>query len=643
MENDKYCDPLQFALDDESVVFLERVANDELWNSDNEVFFFGKIIDSNDWILPDEDKIDESKTYAHCPQCGHVFVEDEEPETGACTQCPKCDQPGTLFDFRDESLPLDNLDAMPMAMLETFEKGYVLRLFSVGLDYSDREYENYDKLSYNPLLSVIEVAREYWCEGRVMYFKNVYDDDVFAKPEFVQVDTLDDGEYYIYNYENEFSPMGSGLVVDILSEDPFNSQTFMASVAKKISYKTFLTLKKYEFHMLAEQAIYVPNVFQDSAKISEILAVDYNKIRAAFEAESFTVYELLAARELTQYGLEVTAPNVNIICALNHHSELVLQSGNARKTMKYLRNQVSRSHNTSTVKDYGDYIEDCKKLGYDLADSEIMYPSNLQAAHAKTTKLIQIENSRATEDGVRNAYERYHSLCEWSDGVFTIIMPQSCEAIIQEGIEQNHCVGRYCERVAAGEDIILFIRRVQDRNKSFYTLEIRPNLKKLDMVQCRGYGNKDESPEAIAAVEEFLDRYAQWFGKRPIIEAPEMMTRRYYKAVKKTVDGRYISAWDNKTEYIVGQEITATMCEDPDRTAVSGIHVASLKFAQKYGNAWSDVAILEIEVNMADVVIPDAKDQIRTKRGLVLREVPMEEMGEWGKRHSKKRSDQQVA
>ena len=63
---------------------------------------------------------------------------------------------------------------------------------------------------------------------------------------------------------------------------------------------------------------------------------------------------------------------------------------------------------------------------------------------------------------------------------------------------------------------------------------------------------------------------------------------------------------------------------------MKGIHVASLEFAQKYGEYWSNVAILELEVDIQDIVVPDAKDQIRASRVKVIREVPFEEMGAWG-------------
>lgn len=94
------------------------------------------------------------------------------------------------------------------------------------------------------------------------------------------------------------------------------------------------------------------------------------------------------------------------------------------------------------------------------------------------------------------------------------------------------------------------------------------------------------------------------------------------------------------------EEITETIDvveANPDRVAVKGIHVASLEFAQKYGDAWSDVAILELEVDILDMVVPDAKDQLRASKVKVLREVPFSEMGDCGARHSKNINQLQAA
>lgn len=163
-------------------------------------------------------------------------------------------------------------------------------------------------------------------------------------------------------------------------------------------------------------------------------------------------------------------------------------------------------------------------------------------------------------------------------------------------------------------------------------------MQRLDIVQCRGFENGDKSPEIV----EFLAEYESWFNRRKATVEEEKTTRIYYKAVRK-IDGKYISAWDNKTEYIPGQVLETATDTNPDRVAVKGIHVASLEFAQNYGDSWNDVAILELEIDIKDIVVPDAKDQIRASKVKVLREVPFEEMGAWGARHNKKIEVKQAA
>ena len=127
----------------------------------------------------------------------------------------------------------------------------------------------------------------------------------------------------------------------------------------------------------------------------------------------------------------------------------------------------------------------------------------------------------------------------------------------------------------------------------------------------------------FSEVDAFLKRYEKWFNHRKVIKN-DHVTALYYKAVRKK-DGKYISNWDNRTEFRVGEVSECKMNKDPDRVAVEGLHVASFAFAKNYGASWKDVAILECEVDLNDVIVPDAVDQIRTKRLKVLREVPKTE------------------
>ena len=141
------------------------------------------------------------------------------------------------------------------------------------------------------------------------------------------------------------------------------------------------------------------------------------------------------------------------------------------------------------------------------------------------------------------------------------------------------------------------------------------------LVQVRGEHNASATEE----IEAFCKKYKAWFNQRkvPKQDAGELMVR-YYKAVHKKGE-KYISDWDGKTEYRIGEWCQANADKNPDKVAVKGIHIASFGFARKYGAKWKDLAILECEVNIKDVIVPDAVDQVRTSRMKVLREVPKTE------------------
>lgn len=615
--------------EDDAFVACLRIADDEFSNIvdyDIRIFFYGKIIDED---LYTESKFDESKIYCRCPICGEVFelydsgeLYDSVELLGKVT-CPKCGEDGYLVDFRDKGQPLDDVAEQCIACMGTYKDGYVLRLFKAYADYSERPYDDYTQLSYFPNMRFFEYGREYWHDGQVKYFSNPMEDE--CKTRWQEVDWIDDNEFWIMNSDDDIDAFcDSPFCNDLKMDDP--SKPVMYHLAKKLSYNAFRCLQKYGFQRLVDSLIYAADKFPDSSKITEVLGVDYNQLEAN-AGPDIDVKGLLFARKLYKLKVLPSEQNIDIMRQMDRLERVEwfhLTRDNARKVFKYLRNQQNRTQNMHIGSDYVDYLIECDKLQYDLSDPRVLYPTDLMKAHISTSSLVKAKADEATALGVRLAYDKFHQFCSYDNGKFCVIMPQRCEEIIAEGKAQSHCVGNYAERVANGEDIILFVRRSAEKDKPFYTMEIRPIMSKLDIVQCRGLKNKDRSSE----IDSFLAEYEAWFNKRKTIQT-DKTTFIYYKAVKK-IGGKYISAWDNKTEYIPGEVLETETEKNPDLVAVKGIHIASLEFAQRYGDSWPDVAILEMEVDARDIVVPDAKDQLRTSRAKVLREVPMSEMGDWG-------------
>ena len=67
----------------------------------------------------------------------------------------------------------------------------------------------------------------------------------------------------------------------------------------------------------------------------------------------------------------------------------------------------------------------------------------------------------------------------------------------------NHCVRAYIDKVARGITSILFIRRMEEPEKPYFTLELSP---KGEVVQCRG----DHNCSCPEEVEEFINKWKDW-------------------------------------------------------------------------------------------------------------------------------------
>ena len=114
---------------------------------------------------------------------------------------------------------------------------------------------------------------------------------------------------------------------------------------------------------------------------------------------------------------------------------------------------------------------------------------------------------------------------------------------------------------------------------------------------------------------------------------------RLYKAVHKR-DGKYIADWDNDFTYTIGAVAEANgFTTDPAEDCGQGIHMATLGWSAAYRREWGDIALLELEANADEIVVPLYETgKVRAPKALVIREVPLEEAGIMGKIMAKRRA-----
>jgi hypothetical protein len=91
----------------------------------------------------------------------------------------------------------------------------------------------------------------------------------------------------------------------------------------------------------------------------------------------------------------------------------------------------------------------------------------------------------------------------YKNDTYAIIQPEKPIDIIKEGIELRHCVSTFVDKILEKQTIILFIRKLNNIEKPFFTLEIKNN----EIRQCHGLCNSNIDTEP--GLEEFLKEYCK--------------------------------------------------------------------------------------------------------------------------------------
>ena len=129
-------------------------------------------------------------------------------------------------------------------------------------------------------------------------------------------------------------------------------------------------------------------------------------------------------------------------------------------------------------------------------------------------------------------------------------------------------------------------------------------------------------------INDFMDFYGINHTKTKAI---------FYKAVRKE-DGTYHSDYRNDFIYEIGKYKTEECDDDIEDNCSYGIHISHRDWAINFGQNWSNLAIIEVETKISDIVLPKYTDgKVRTSKIKVLREIPLEECGLYGKIIAKRR------
>lgn len=159
-----------------------------------------------------------------------------------------------------------------------------------------------------------------------------------------------------------------------------------------------------------------------------------------------------------------------------------------------------------------DYLSMAQRLKMDTNDAIIYRARLLRRRHDELVERIHRESSKDIAAAVLEKFPAVDDICraikekyEYTDGKYTIVVPNGVLDIIVEGRLLSHCVGtndRYWDRIQRHETYILFLRKASDVDIAYYTLEAEPNG---TVRQVRTKFDRQE--QDIEDVRDFLSRW----------------------------------------------------------------------------------------------------------------------------------------
>lgn len=443
-----------------------------------------------------------------CTCCGKYHELKEQPKYGKEGICPGCKRKVQYRTYKKKGRIHDWEYA---ALIQKIPGGYVLRFFVLNqwIEQGTRSYGGMSekiRITYNEQWNRRAVYSYHrykmtnkirWCNGYEYlsgYGGRKEEERCRLYPRNLR--KILKGSKLEYSGMPEFARTGI----------EFYQQDFIGKAKK---YPGIEKLIKAGFYNLTNTCIsYGSRTPIDlyQKRVKKVLGLTgeyYNLIRD--KDPTWREYEV--TEQCQDVGIRATWEQIQRMAQYARNFAIYMRHSTPHKMLKYIEGLKSEgpcAMRNQEVNDYHDYLQLAAGLGYNLDDDWILYPKNLKERHDQLTEEQnerKAELEKESDDKKdrklkrtikREGWTRY----EMETEELLIRLPECAHEIRKEGNAQHHCVATYMDRMVAGETCILFIRKKEEPDKSYYTVEVRDD----EVIQVRGKYNVDPSED----VEEFM-------------------------------------------------------------------------------------------------------------------------------------------
>lgn len=457
-----------------------------------------------------------------CGKCGKLYLTDEIPERNEKTVCRCCGNEG-YWEWR--RITYRKYDSHDITLIQNTADGtLVIRVFNVNEHYQQ---------GYIAEINLHELKRIFLRLGDAYFYSNEHHYgangwkrswDAGKGHEPVDMSNLYPGWRrelknsclrYCDIDELVHTRHGRAREVQVLIAFSNNPAIEMYQKAGMRNLVSFLIFKEGKAVLVNRRKNTLKGQLRltDKAKINYLIEQEGDEVllkimqREARTGQNWTKEQEKFVREAYRnYGAE---KNIEYLLQYMSVQQLINRIG------KY-KEQGDYRTDTGVISAYYDYLQMRRELGYDMSNTVFVYPRNLKEKH---DEMVMEKNARRDELYIRQMSQKYpgiekrfHTLqrkYSYGFGEYFIRPARNAGEIIKEGRTLHHCVGneRYLTKHSKGETSILFLRKKDEPDSPYYTIEIRKN----EIVQW--YGAYDKKPDE-ETIRKWLNDYTEHLKRK---------------------------------------------------------------------------------------------------------------------------------
>lgn len=466
--------------------------------------------------------------HAYCTACRHeVRIAAAKHNTSGL--CPRCKKKIT---FKCRGRRGRIFDRETVQVLQKAEgNGLVLRIIKVYRSFADSDIPNHFEIWENAR-QFITLSSSGQCsvDAYHYHYKAGYDLTPWCngyRPVF---------DRWKYNFTAD---MSGGLyqrnLSDTLKDTPwaYSQLEAFSGIASFSGVATFLSayIKRPKIEHLIKMKLYrlVSGIIYGGYSYSALQAINFNgeNMRAILGIDrpyfpllrelNPSIDQLHLIRQLLQADHKPSTEQIKWFIASKisnaDAAKELLAHMSVHKLQRYVEQQFAPEDEAALkrvdyykintlITDYHDYLCMCKELQYDVKNSFILFPRELKAAHDSVAKTLKDKRTAEHEKAIAGSFDEWQKRYQYQSKELMMIPPHSAKEIVDEGAALHHCVRLYVKNVAEKKSVILFVRSVDEPNKSLCTVEVKDG----QVTQARGFDNEEPPAQITAFIEQWKQR-----------------------------------------------------------------------------------------------------------------------------------------